>query len=150
MATRKFKIKQPRNRRYGQAELKFNTKFSKKWEDRFTEAQKYLDGAVYEDSEPFTPHQTGMLVHSGETGTDFGSGEVKWIAPYARFQYYGKVMIGKDSKSAWAKRGERKVVTGKDLTYHGGGQRGSFWFERAKAAHREKWVKGVQDKLDGK
>ena len=53
--------------------------------------------------------------------------------PYARFQAEGKVMVGVRSKSPWARPGERKVVTSRNLTYHSGGLRGSHPFERMKS-----------------
>ena len=134
----------------GRAELKWNVGFSAKWEGKCTKAQEHLESEILRTCEPYIPLQTSMLVKSGTLGTEIGSGEVKWIAPYAKFQYYGKVMIGKESRSAWAKPGEEKEVTDKNLTYHGGGQRGAFWFERAKEVHLAEWEEGVQEKLAGK
>ena len=57
--------------------------------------------------------------------------------PYARFQAEGKVMVGVKSRSAWARRGERKVVIGKDLKYHSDRLRGKHPFERMKADKKE-------------
>lgn len=53
--------------------------------------------------------------------------------PYARFQAEGKVMVGVKSRSPWARRGERKVVISKNLTYHSNSLRGAHPFERMKA-----------------
>ncbi len=88
-----------------------------------------------------------MLNLSGELGTVAGSGWVRWIAPYAKFQYYGKVMIGEQSGKVWADKGEKKIVTERDLQYHGGGVRGSFWFRRMKEIHRGYLVKGAKYKI---
>ena len=57
--------------------------------------------------------------------------------PYARFQAEGKVMVGVKSRSPWARRGERKVVISKNLTYHSNSLRGSHPFERMKADKKE-------------
>ena len=57
--------------------------------------------------------------------------------PYARFQAGGKVMVGIQSRKAWARLGERKVVINKNLTYSGGGLRGAHPFERMKADKRD-------------
>lgn len=62
-----------------------------------------------------------------------GGTQVIINVPYARFQAGGKVMIGVYSHSPWARRGERKIVTDKNLKYHSGGLRGSRPFERMKA-----------------
>lgn len=106
------------------------------WDGRFAKAQKAVDMAVLRYSAPYVPFETGALNRSGVLGTRPGSGEVVWNAPYARFLYFGKVMVGVESGSPWARAGERKKVTEKDLTYHGGGKRGKLWFERMKADHR--------------
>lgn len=62
-----------------------------------------------------------------------GGKQVIINVPYARFQAEGKVMVGVKSRSAYARRGERKVVISKDLKYHSDRLRGSHPFERMKA-----------------
>lgn len=59
--------------------------------------------------------------------------EVIINVPYARFQGEGKVMIGVKSNSPWARLGEKKIVTSRNLTYHSNSLRGSHPFERMKA-----------------
>ena len=66
-----------------------------------------------------------MLDKSGILGTQIGSGEVNWIAPYAAAQYYNTA----DSRSYDAQRGGR-------------------WFERMKADHRDEILRGAK-KLGG-
>lgn len=117
----------------GKAELKFEPNFRPKWQARYDRAQMFVDSEVLRLCEPYVPLLTSMLVKSGILGTDIGSGEVAWIAPYAKYQYYGKVMAGNPKKA-----------TDKDLKYHGGGLRGSFWFERMKAVHRNRIVAGAR------
>lgn len=56
---------------------------------------------------------------------------------YAQFQAGGKVMVGVRSRSPWARRGERKVVTSKNLVYHSDKLRGKHPFERMKADKRD-------------
>jgi len=101
----------------GKAELKWNTtRFTGRgngsWQGRYSAAQRFVDSEVLRLCEPYTPLLTGMLVKSGTLGTTIGSGEVAWIAPYARYQYYSPRKPG--SKT--------------------GPLRGPFWFERGKAA----------------
>lgn len=67
-----------------------------------------------------------------------GGKQVIINVPYARFQAEGKVMVGVKSRSAYARRGERKVVISKDLKYHSDRLRGSHPFERMKADKRDK------------
>ncbi len=72
-----------------------------------------------------------------------GGKKVQIGVPYAQFQAGGKVMIGVKSHSPWAKRGERKIVTSKKLTYHNGSLRGSKPFERMKADKRDSILREV-------
>lgn len=104
------------------AELKWNPNFTDKWQGRYSRAQMFVDSEVLRLSDPYIPMQSGMLKKSGILGTVIGSGEVVWNAPYARYLYYGKVMVGRAPK----------VLTAKNLTYHGAPMRGAFWFERMK------------------
>ena len=62
-----------------------------------------------------------MLEKSGLLGTVVGSGEVKYIAPYARFQYYS---------------------TAQSRIYDP--RRGGMWFERMKAAHRKDILRAAE------
>ena len=47
-------------------------------------------------------------------------------------------MVGVKSRSAYARRGERKVVINKNLKYHSNKLRGAHPFERMKADKRDK------------
>ena len=80
-------------------------------------AQKIVDSEVLRVCEPYVPKKTGSLARSGITGTKIGSGCIRYTAPYARRQYYH----GRASQ-----------------------QRGRFWFERAKNAHKSAVLKKAQ------
>jgi len=130
------KIETPRGKviitKAGKAQLRFTTKWRKdfkaKWSGRYKNAQIYVDSEVLRRSEPYTPLLTGMLVKSGTLGTDIGSGEVAWIAPYARRQYYSPRKPG-------SKTGEL---------------RGPYWFERMKASHGQTIIAGARRIAGGK
>jgi len=106
----------------GKAELRWNTGFRGKWQAQYSAAQRFVDSEVLRLSEPYTPLLTGMLVKSGTLGTDVGSGEVAWIAPYARRQYFSPRKPG--SKT--------------------GPLRGPYWFERGKAVWGIQVVAGAR------
>lgn len=106
--------------------------------------QKYIDSEVIRLCGPYTPHRTGALKKSATTGTKIGSGKVEYASPYARFQYYGKVMVSPVTGSPWARKDEKKVLTNRELTYHGGGKCGKLWFERMKADHKDKILAGAR------
>ena len=57
---------------------------------------------------------------------------------------YGKVMIGEQSGKVWADKGEKKIVTNRDIQYHGGGLRGSFWVRRMQEVHGRHLERGVK------
>lgn len=103
--------------------------------------QKYIDSEVIRLCDPYTPYQTGDLRKSVRTGTKIGSGEVIWNSRYARFQYYGCLMVSPVTGSSWAGKNEKKVLTNRPLKYHGGG--GKRWFERMKADHRDAIIRGA-------
>ncbi|MFV0517248.1 MAG: minor capsid protein [Aminipila sp.] len=107
--------------------------FEKEWTNRFSKAQKFIDSEVLRLSNPYIPMQQGGLQESGILGTKIGSGKVIYNSPYARYQYYGKVMVGRAPKK----------LTDRDLVYHGAPMRGRLWFERMKADKKEQILKGA-------
>ena len=97
--------------------------------------QQFMGKKVADNLKKYVSYNSGT--QSDLTNPINGGNQVIINVPYARFQAGGKVMVGIYSHSPWAKRGERKVVTSKDLTYQGGGLRGSHPFERMKADKRD-------------
>ena len=123
--------------------LVWNPSFGAVWQGRYSEAQKFVDSEVIRLSVPYTPFDSSFLQKSALLGTDIGSGTVEWIAPYAKYMYYGKLMVSPSTGSSWAERGERKVLTPKKLNYNGAPKRGAFWFERMKADHKAEILQGA-------
>ena len=122
----------------------------KRIEDNFNRAQYALDSAIMTSMENYMPRRSGMFINvtKGMSAALAGSGTVVAAAPpYGRFLYEGKVMIGEKSRSPWAKKGERKVVTGRDLSYSGGGQ--AHWFDAAKGSDLNQWVDIVKKTAGG-
>jgi hypothetical protein len=101
--------------------LTWSSAFQGVYQNSFTQAQKFVDSEVLRLSTPFIPIRTGMLIKSGQLGTVIGMGQARWIAPYARSQYY-----------------DTSVSRPYDP------QRGAFWFERMKAIHKEEIISGAQ------
>lgn len=118
----------------GKAELIWNLDFQPNWSGRYNAAQMYVDSEVLRLSEAYVPFQSGMLKMSGQLGTVVGSGLVVYNAPYAKYQYYGNVMVGRAPKQ----------LTDRPLTYHGAPKRGKLWFERMKADHKEEILTGAR------
>lgn len=106
------------------------------------QARMVLKNEVVKDTEPYVPMQGGYLKNSPYESIRKKDDTIVYDAPYSRFLYYGKVMVGKKSHSPWAKRGETKVVTNKAITF------GTihplacaFWFEKSKSMNKEKWLR---------
>lgn len=122
---KKFVVKTPRGQIYTQktsggtvmAKLEWSGGMAPRIEGNLSRAQCFVDSEVLRLSDPLTPRLTGALIKSGTLGTVIGSGEVSYNAPYARRQYY---------------------------EHSGQGLRGSKWFERMKAANKDKILEGAE------
>jgi hypothetical protein len=120
-----------------------------RFEGQYSKAQYYLDSAVMTDMVPYMPMQTGTFIQvtRGMSAAIAGSGKVVAAAPpMGRFLYEGKVMIGEKSRSAWAQKGEKKVVTDRELQYstHANPSVQSHWFEAARKDHGHTWARNVK------
>lgn len=93
--------------------------------------QQFLGKTVADNLRKYVSFKTG--VQQGATNSINGGKQVTINVPYARFQAEGKVMVGVKTKRPWAKKGEKKIVTSRNLKYHSGRLRGSHPFERMKA-----------------
>lgn len=66
---------------------------------------------------PYVPANNRALARAVSIYVENGEGIVHYLSPYARFQFEGKVMIGVNSHSPWARYAERKVETDRELNY---------------------------------
>jgi hypothetical protein len=110
--------------------------------------QKFIDQECIRMMDPYTPRMNGVLTKSATLGTKIGSGVINYNAPYARYMYYGKLMVSSITGSSYALKGEKKILTTKELKYNGEPKRGAFWFERMKSDHKEKILAGAQKMAD--
>lgn len=110
----------------------------------------YAEHAVAEqmrkDTAPFVPFLTGSL----DNRTKVEGNAVIYPGPYARFLYYGKVMVDPNTGSTWAPAGGSKVVTDRNLVFtkdfHPQAQ--AFWCEASKAQNIDKWERVAQKAVD--
>jgi hypothetical protein len=98
--------------------------------------QQFLGKTVADNLKKYVSHKSGTQKDS--VNPINGGKQVIINVHYARFQAEGKVMVGVKSRSAYARRGERKVVINKNLKYHSSKLRGAHPFERMKADKRDK------------
>lgn len=119
-------IEQPENSSFsgpnGNCRISWSTNFPVRMNQLMTEKQKIIDSEVLRMCSPMVPLRTGTLERSGTLGTLIGSGEVKYIAPYARRQYYN---------------------TATTRSYDP--RRGGKWFERMKTANKDRIKKLLED-----
>ncbi|MEG2575885.1 MAG: hypothetical protein RSA41_07615, partial [Christensenella sp.] len=83
-------------------------------------AQMFIDSETLRYCDPLVPMRTGMLKKSGILGTIIGSGEVSYIAPYARRMYYNP-----------------------NYQFNDAPNRGAYWFERMKVTHKDAILRGA-------
>lgn len=91
------------------------------------------------DTEPYAPARTGSMSQR----TRVIGNQIVYPGPYARYLYYGKLMVDPETGSAYARKGTTKVLTDKNLVFttamHQNAQ--SHWFEASKAENLEKWAR---------
>ncbi len=108
-----------------------------------TKAEHIVALQVANDTSPFVPAMNLSL----DKRTMVEGNAVVYPGPYARFLYYGKVMVDPNTGSTYAPKGAYKVVDDKNLVFNTAvhPQAQAFWFEASKAVNREKWLR-VADK----
>lgn len=115
------------------------------------EIQKFVDKECLLVMSPYTPMLSGLMEKSATVGTVIGSGVIEYNSPYARFQYYGKVMIYEPTGSTWAPKDGKKIVTDRKLIHNTSRhpKAGPYWFDRAMQDHKEEILQGAQDIANG-
>lgn len=115
-------------------------------------ATAVLAEQVLADCNEFCPEDQGVLIASSQTQTDFKKGLLVWAAPYARYLYYGMLMVDSKTGSAWASKGDRKVLTGRELNYNKGHKSSTpckLWCEKARETYNDDWRVIYQNALKG-
>lgn len=115
---------------------------------RCTKAEHIVAIQVESDTNPYTPALTGSL----NQRTRVVGNSVVYPGPYARYLYYGKLMVDPDTGSPWAQPGAVKVLTDRDLVFtqsvHPQAQ--AHWFEASKAQNLDKWLRVTAETLSKK
>jgi len=98
------------------------------------EANEFFTNEFYKLSLPYTPFDTSNL----STNVDMEKDSILYKSPYARVDYYGKVMAGNP-----------KEVTDKDISYQGAPMRGAYWDKRCWADRGQEILQSVQKFIGG-
>lgn len=132
---------------------------------------------VLEDCNKFCPEEYGVLINSSYVntnissgistknyndeqkktlaeaqGSDLKEGHLVWHTPYARYLYYGLLMVDSKTGSAWAHKGDKKVLTSTPLTYHKRFKSSTpckLWCEKARETYNEDWRLIFENALRG-
>ena len=104
--------------------------------DQRGEVQRVIAEEALGLCDSIVPFRSGMLKQSGHVENN---GEcIVWNQPYARYQYYGMLMVDPQYKKGamfnpdygfWSRPGVQKELTDKPLEYNGQGE--SHWFDKA-------------------
>jgi len=150
------KINQPKDvtikQMKAEVNLAWSNTFGKDRTIKFDNAQKFVDSECIRLMTPYTPALNNILYKSAAFGTIIGSGQIVYANPYARYQYYGKLMVSSVTGSAYASQGESKILTDISLKYNlmRHPLAGAFWFERMKADKLEQIKRGAAKYAGGK
>ena len=115
-----------------------------------TRAEHIVAVQAAKDTSPYVPFLTGSL----DERTRVSGNTIIYPGPYARYLYYGKVMVNPETGSTYAPKGGTKVVTDKNLVFNTSGhnQAQSHWFEASKAQNLKEWrevaAKALKQELD--
>lgn len=101
---------------------------------------KFTRDTVERLSNSYIPFQGGDL---RRLKTHPSNHEVKYTSLYAKYHYHGKLMLAKNG-SSWAKHGEKKVSTSKNLKYHTAGT-GPKWDRLMLQRRKNEFLKDIQN-----
>lgn len=147
MSKRRFKFRRVKLKTNG-TEVNINLK---RFERQFSNAQYWMDNQVMTDMVPYMPRQSGTFINlvRARSAALAGSGiVVAAVPPQGRFLWEGKVMVDPDTGSPFARKGAKKIVTDRPLTY-GNPRATPKWFYEAKHNHGKSWEVGVKKRAGG-
>lgn len=136
----------------GSFSLKWSPRFGAVMTERLQKAQRFIDSECIRLMVPYTPMRNGILMESVKLGTVIGSGELRYLSPYARYLYYGEIYgpnipiyEGSQLVGYFSPKGKKKHPTGRSLKYDTSRhpQAGKLWFERMKADHGAEILEGA-------
>lgn len=100
----------------------------------------------------YMPYKSGMMVKVTVAQTDIRKPRIITNMPNAQFLYRGKLMLGDETNSPWARKGETKHVVNKPLHYNKTKNplAGPYWDRRLKAAEGKALAADVQRYINRK
>lgn len=145
---------------YGDIDVKLDLS---RFEKQYKKAQYELDGNVMNSMIPFMPSVENTFIDATRAASAAVQGTGRVYAAFGqsgRFLYMGKTMVDENTGSAWAKKGNKKVLVSQyggktnvkenlsyTHTHHPEAQ--SRWFEPAKKADGKSWIRQVKATAGG-
>lgn len=132
--------------------FRWNPQFGAVMAARLQNAQRFIDSECMRLMVPYTPMRSGLLMESVKLGTVIGSGELRYLSPYARYLYYGEIYgpnipiyEGEQIVGYFSPKGKKKHPMGRPMVYDTSRhpQAGKLWFERMKADHADEIREGA-------
>lgn len=99
--------------------------------------QKYMTERIFEASKPYAPFDTGAL---SQYNVELGDDYILYRSPYAWYQWYGRVMVGRPPKAP----------TNRPLKYQNGSLRGAHWVTRMWRDKKDKLLADIARRAGGK
>lgn len=98
---------------------------------------------ILSDCNKYCPEDTGTLIDGSASGSTVIGGEqpamaLYWPPPYARYLYYGMLMVDPDTLSPYAQKNSSKILTNTSLTYTKP-EACKLWCEKAREVYGEEW-----------
>lgn len=116
----------------------------KRLSDRAHGAAYDVARTVAKDTDKYVPMLNGVLRGDKTYVENTVEGaSIVYDGPYARYLYFGKLMVDPATGSAWAKKSTSKVVVeSRDLVFNHANnpQAQSHWFEVSKAVNKDRWI----------
>lgn len=117
-----------------------------------TKAELAVAEQIEQDTRPYVPARTLSLANRSGVRVEDGRAWIIYPGPYARFLYYGKLMVDPKTGSPFAEKDARKVkaVPERDLNFSRAVNiyAQSHWFEASKAKNLQKWVRVAQKAVE--
>ncbi|MCD7894591.1 MAG: minor capsid protein [Erysipelotrichaceae bacterium] len=116
-------------------------------------AQKFFTNELLRVSDKYTPMEVGVLKNSATIALD--GTFIQYNTPYARYHWYGKLMVDQNTGSSYAPKDTQKVLTTKDMTYYEPGSsvpsplRGSYWVQRAYNDNKDTLLDSLEKFING-
>ena len=92
------------------------------------ETQKFFSNEIMRRSDKRVPMDSAILKNSAML--DAGSEGILYVTPYARYHWFGKLMIDSVTGSSYARPYTQKILTDRNMNYQGSPLRGPFWVDR--------------------